>query len=61
MLDYATGASRTPVVVPDALFDRLRAEFDEAQLVELTNVIANMGSNGTPVTLPSLCRRSPGA
>ena len=40
MLDYATGVSRTPVDVPDALFDRLRAEFDEAQLVELTNMIA---------------------
>ncbi len=39
-LDYATGMSRSPVDVPDELFDRLRAHFDEAQLVELTNVIA---------------------
>ena len=40
VLDYATGASRSPVEVPDALFDRLRAELDEAQLVELTHMIA---------------------
>ncbi len=26
--------------VPDELFDRLRAELDEPQLVELTNIIA---------------------
>ena len=32
--------SRSPVDVPDELFDRLREHFDEAQLVELTNVIA---------------------
>jgi AhpD family alkylhydroperoxidase len=40
VLDYATGVSRSPVDVPDELFDRLREHFDEAQLVELTNVIA---------------------
>jgi AhpD family alkylhydroperoxidase len=40
VLDYATGISRSPVDVPDELFDRLRAHFDEAQLVELTNEIA---------------------
>lgn len=40
VLDYAAGMSRTPVVVPDELFARLRAHFDEAQLVELTHVIA---------------------
>lgn len=39
VLDYATGVSRTPVDVPDELFDRLREHFDEAQLVELTNII----------------------
>jgi 4-carboxymuconolactone decarboxylase len=39
-LDYATGVSRSPVDVPDALFDRLREHFDEPQLVELTNAIA---------------------
>jgi AhpD family alkylhydroperoxidase len=40
VLDYAVGVSRTPVDVSDALFDRLRAHFDEAQLVELTHIIA---------------------
>jgi AhpD family alkylhydroperoxidase len=40
VLDYATGMSRSPVDVSDALFDRLREHFDEAQLVELTNIIA---------------------
>ena len=32
--------SRTPVDVPDALFAELRRHFDDAQLVELTHVIA---------------------
>jgi len=40
VLDYAVGMSRTPVDVPDALFAELRKHFDEAQLVELTSVIA---------------------
>jgi alkylhydroperoxidase family enzyme len=40
VLDYAVGLSRTPVDVPDALFAELRAHLDEAQLVELTHVIA---------------------
>jgi AhpD family alkylhydroperoxidase len=40
VLDYAVGMSQTPVEVPDELFERLRARFDEAQLVELTSVIA---------------------
>ena len=40
VLDYATGISRSPVDVSDELFDRLRAHLDEAQLVELTNIIA---------------------
>ena len=40
MLDYAVGVSSTPVSVSDELFDQLRARFDDAQLVELTNVIA---------------------
>lgn len=40
VLDYATGISRTPVDVSDELFDRLRRHFDEAQLVELTTLIA---------------------
>ena len=40
VLDYAVGMSRTPVVVPDALFAELRKHFDDAQLVELTHLIA---------------------
>jgi AhpD family alkylhydroperoxidase len=40
VLDYAVGMSRTPVEVSDALFAELREHFDEAQLVELTHVIA---------------------
>jgi AhpD family alkylhydroperoxidase len=40
VLDYAVGMSRTPVDVPEALFAELREHFDEAQLVELTSVIA---------------------
>jgi len=40
VIDYAVGMSSTPVSVSDELFDRLRARFDDAQLVELTNVIA---------------------
>jgi 4-carboxymuconolactone decarboxylase len=40
VLDYAVGMSRTPVEVPDELFAQLRQHFDEAQMVELTHVIA---------------------
>lgn len=40
VLDYAAGMSRTPLDVPDDLFARLHAHFDETQLVELTHVIA---------------------
>jgi 4-carboxymuconolactone decarboxylase len=40
VLDYAVGMSSTPVAVSDELFARLQATFDEAQIVELTNVIA---------------------
>ncbi len=40
VLDYATGISRSPVDVPDELFDRLRSHLDEPQLVELTHMIA---------------------
>jgi 4-carboxymuconolactone decarboxylase len=40
VLDYAVGMSRTPVEVPDELFDKLRRHLDEAQLVELTHHIA---------------------
>ena len=40
VLDYAVGMSRTPVDVSDELFDELKKHFDDAQLVELTHVIA---------------------
>ena len=40
VLDYAVGMSRTPVEVSDELFAELRRHFDDAQLVELTHVIA---------------------
>jgi 4-carboxymuconolactone decarboxylase len=40
VLDYAVGMSRTPVDVSDELFARLREHFDDAQLVELTHLIA---------------------
>jgi len=40
VMDYATGMTRSPVDVPDELFAKLRERFDEAQLVELTDIIA---------------------
>lgn len=40
VLDYAAGMSRSPVDVSDQLFERLRRHFDDAQLVQLTFVIA---------------------
>jgi AhpD family alkylhydroperoxidase len=40
VLDYAVGVSSTPVSVSDELFAKLQAHLDDAQLVELTNVIA---------------------
>lgn len=40
VLDLAVGISSTPVSVSDGLFAALREHFDDAQLVELTNVIA---------------------
>ena len=40
VLDFATGMSRTPVEVPETLVTALRQHFDEAQIVELTHVIA---------------------
>ena len=39
VLEYADAMTRTPVEVSDALFTRLRAQFTEAQLVELTATI----------------------
>jgi 4-carboxymuconolactone decarboxylase len=40
VLEYADALARTPVEVPDTLFARLRAQYSEAQLVELTAMIA---------------------
>lgn len=40
VMDYATGMSRSPVDVSDELFAKLRERFDEAQLVELTDITA---------------------
>jgi AhpD family alkylhydroperoxidase len=40
VLDYAVGMSSTPVDVPDELFARLHEHFDDAQIVELTNIVA---------------------
>ena len=37
---YAVAMTRTPVEVPDELFDKLRPHFNERQLVELTSAIA---------------------
>ena len=39
-LDYALALSDTPAEVPDELFEALRAQLSEKQLVELTAVIA---------------------
>ena len=39
-LEYADAMTRTPVEVPDALFEALRAHFDEVQMVELTSAVA---------------------
>lgn len=40
VLEYADAMTHTPVEVPDALFQRLREQFSEAQMVELTATIA---------------------
>jgi AhpD family alkylhydroperoxidase len=40
VMDYAVGMCRTPAEVPDDLFARMREQFSDAQIVELTHVIA---------------------
>ncbi|MCA1633048.1 MAG: hypothetical protein LC802_04830 [Acidobacteria bacterium] len=40
VLDYSMAMTQTPVEVSDELFAALRANFNEAQLVELTAAIA---------------------
>jgi alkylhydroperoxidase family enzyme len=44
-LEYADRVSATPVDVPDELFERLRAAFDEREIVELTAHIAHENYN----------------
>ena len=44
-LEYADRVSATPVDVPDAFFERLRAEFSEREIVELTAHIAQENGN----------------
>jgi alkylhydroperoxidase family enzyme len=40
VLLYADAMTHTPVEVPDALFQQLRGQFSDAQMVELTATIA---------------------
>jgi AhpD family alkylhydroperoxidase len=40
VLEYAEAMTHTPAEVTDELFERLRARFDERQIVELTTAIA---------------------
>jgi alkylhydroperoxidase family enzyme len=40
VLRYATALTKTPVVVPDAVFEPLKQSFSERQIVELTSAIA---------------------
>jgi alkylhydroperoxidase family enzyme len=40
VLRYADAMTRTPVDVPDDVFESIRALFNEAQIVELTSAIA---------------------
>ena len=39
VLRYAQAVTKTPVTVPDELFEQLRRRFNERQLVELTSCI----------------------
>ena len=40
VIRYAVEMTRTPVNVPDALFQELQSHFNDRQIVELTNAIA---------------------
>jgi len=40
VMEYAVGMCRTPATVPDDVFAALRSHFTDAQIVELTHVIA---------------------
>jgi alkylhydroperoxidase family enzyme len=40
VIEYAEAMTRTPVEVPDPLFQRMQSEFNDAELVEITSAIA---------------------
>ncbi len=40
-MEYAEEMTKTPVEVPDTLFERLRRHFNDDQIVELTAIIAH--------------------
>lgn len=44
-LEYADRVSAIPVDVPDEFFERMRAEFTEREIVELTSQIAHENYN----------------
>lgn len=46
VLEYAVGMSRTPVDVPDAVFEQMKQHFTRPQLVELTFIIAGENMAG---------------
>jgi 4-carboxymuconolactone decarboxylase len=46
VLEYAVGISRTPAEVSDDLFAQLQQHFNEAQIVELTHIIAGENMAG---------------
>ena len=39
-IEYAEEMTKTPVEVPNELFERLKKHFDEGQIIELTSSIA---------------------
>ena len=45
VLEYADRVTSTPVDVPDAFFERLRAAFSEREIVELTATITHESFN----------------
>ena len=45
VVEYADRVTATPVDVPDAFFERIRAAFDERAIVELTATIAHESMN----------------
>lgn len=45
-MDYTVGLCRTPAEVPDEVFARMCQQFSDAQIVELTHVIAPENMRG---------------